>query len=45
LSHRYWEGVLRLPSYFAARCGGASGNILKELHRAAEEAALMLQGA
>jgi putative transposase len=29
LVQRYWQGVLSSPSNFAARCGGASGNILQ----------------
>jgi putative transposase len=29
LARRYWKGVPRLPSYFAASCGGASSNVLK----------------
>lgn len=30
LMRRYWKGVLWSPSYFAASCGGAPINILKE---------------
>jgi putative transposase len=30
LAARYWKGVLWSPSYFAASCGGAPINILKE---------------
>jgi putative transposase len=30
LMRRYWKGVLWSPSYFAASCGGAPSNILKE---------------
>jgi putative transposase len=30
LARRYWKGVLWSPSYFAASCGGAPINILKE---------------
>jgi putative transposase len=29
LARRYWKGVLWSPSYFAASCGGAPINILK----------------
>lgn len=30
LAARYWKGVLWSPSYFAASCGGAPINILRE---------------
>ena len=30
LAARYWQGVLWSPSYFAASCGGAPLNILKD---------------
>lgn len=30
LAARYWKGMLWSPSYFAASCGGAPSNILKE---------------
>jgi putative transposase len=30
LAARYSKGVLGPPSYFAARCGGAPSNILKD---------------
>jgi putative transposase len=30
LARRYWRGVLCSPSYFAASCGGAPINILRE---------------
>jgi hypothetical protein len=29
LARRYWKGMLWSPSYFAASCGGAPRNILK----------------
>jgi len=30
LMRRYWKGILWSPSYFAASCGGAPINILKD---------------
>jgi putative transposase len=30
LAARYWKGVLWSASYFAARCGAAPSNILKD---------------
>jgi putative transposase len=30
MQRHYWKGVLWSPSYFAASCGGAPINILKE---------------
>ena len=33
LAARYWKGVLWSPSYFAASCGGAPINILKDYIR------------
>src|SRR5205823_9195911 len=30
LAARYWKGVLWSPSYFAARCGGALSDLLKD---------------
>jgi putative transposase len=30
LQHRYWHGVLWSPSYFAASCGGAPIEILRQ---------------
>jgi len=33
LAARYWKGVLWSPSYFAASCGGAAINILRDYIR------------
>jgi putative transposase len=30
IEHRYWKDVLWSPSYFAASCGGAPLNVLKQ---------------
>ena len=30
IEHRYWQGMLWSPSYFAASCGGAPITIIKQ---------------